>query len=252
MKAHDATRWQIGSSPRGRGKPGGLVRGPHARRLIPAWAGKTRGSRVPQGQPRAHPRVGGENEPASDCQIPTPGSSPRGRGKQAGARPSRRTGRLIPAWAGKTPRPIRQRARSWAHPRVGGENRRSSQLSSRRSGSSPRGRGKPCHHWQLRRQPGLIPAWAGKTQEFNQAILDLGAHPRVGGENGVSDADSARRAGSSPRGRGKLGPPIGVGNGGGLIPAWAGKTRRRSPIARPPGAHPRVGGENQVPSSHRR
>ena len=32
----------------------------------------------------------------------------------------------------------------------------------------------------------------------------------------------------------------------GLIPAWAGKTARRWPSSMPQGAHPRVGGENEV------
>ena len=51
--------------------------------------------------------------------------------------------------------------------------------------------------------------------------------------------------GSSPRGRGKQGPPYEVRRGVGLIPARAGKTRlqRRSYVWR--GAHPRAGGENE-------
>ena len=74
--------------------------------------------------------------------------------------------------------------------------------------------------------------------------MHVRAHPRVGGENPGSDAHPRSGRGSSPRGRGKL-------DGGGasrpvmgLIPAWAGKTRRVRPTDARRTAHPRVGGEN--------
>ena len=50
-----------GSSPRGRGKPGGVVGQRDELRLIPAWAGKTSSRSIGTAQPWAHPRVGGEN-----------------------------------------------------------------------------------------------------------------------------------------------------------------------------------------------
>ena len=52
--------------------------------------------------------------------------------------------------------------------------------------------------------------------------------------------------GSSPRGRGKLQSECADGCLAGLIPAWAGKTRRGGEHPRHGGAHPRVGGENAV------
>ena len=70
------------------------------------------------------------------------------------------------------------------------------------------------------------------------------AHPRVGGENPRRAEPAPFAAGSSPRGRGKPAGhplcPVGVG----LIPAWAGKTRRERRIIGGHQAHPRVGGEN--------
>ena len=91
---------------------------------------------------RAHPRVGGENTASFFGSADTLGSSPRGRGKRGGRVPRRRPCGLIPAWAGKT-RPAWTPARStWAHPRVGGENRSIRSTSLRLPGSSPRGRGK--------------------------------------------------------------------------------------------------------------
>ena len=51
----------MGSSPRWRGKRGGDSGGRRHRGLIPALAGKTGAVQVETGQPRAHPRAGGEN-----------------------------------------------------------------------------------------------------------------------------------------------------------------------------------------------
>ena len=75
-----------GSSPRGRGK---LPSGPPLAiliRLIPAWAGKTLEVWMNGIKGRAHPRVGGENQPPKGPRHMTNGSSPRGRGKRFRAR----------------------------------------------------------------------------------------------------------------------------------------------------------------------
>ena len=53
-----------GSSPRGRGKRASRASRPVEGRLIPAWAGKTQLEQVLEESETAHPRVGGENEPA--------------------------------------------------------------------------------------------------------------------------------------------------------------------------------------------
>ena len=71
----------IGSSPRGRGKPGCQAGGEAAKRLIPAWAGKTDRRCEPSQQGWAHPRVGGENKESIHVYLFLYGSSPRGRGK---------------------------------------------------------------------------------------------------------------------------------------------------------------------------
>ena len=91
-----------GSSPRGRGKRPPRYRSRTARRLIPARAGKTPVITYGSTSGRAHPRAGGENFKHG---IETPfdlGSSPRGRGKHAGARTRPHSWGLIPARAGKT------------------------------------------------------------------------------------------------------------------------------------------------------
>ena len=116
--------YAYGSSPHGRGKL--VIAGPgrEARRLIPAWAGKT--ARLPSASTTrgAHPRMGGENVEIIDDQQDPIGSSPHGRGKRKRRKGPRHPQRLIPAWAGKTILlPVTQPLIT-AHPRMGGENAR--------------------------------------------------------------------------------------------------------------------------------
>ena len=152
-----------GSSPRGRGKPLILELMLEAVRLIPAWAGKTPATRSLHHWARAHPRVGGENVRVASTHIHAFGSSPRGRGKPHARRSPRDRRRLIPAWAGKTPKLAQKPFLTPAHPRVGGENRVGPGVGRGNHGSSPRGRGKRRHRQTVNAADGLIPAWAGKT-----------------------------------------------------------------------------------------
>ena len=134
----------------------------------------------------------------------------------------------------------------WAHPRVCGENRTLTTLPRCSVGSSPRVRGKQRDAVPLRAQVGLIPACAGKTPARASATSGSPAHPRVCGENPPLRWRLLLGRGSSPRVRGKLhhdGPSI---EAEGLIPACAGKTRRRWAARRRVPAHPRVCGENRT------
>ena len=215
---------QAGSSPRGRGKRPACRGWGRRRGLIPAWAGKTRfGVGLASGR-WAHPRVGGENVKSDSWTSLTSGSSPRGRGKPTTPAANPAPSRLIPAWAGKTEVSGAQVFDCQAHPRVGGENLQCLTAVWPRSGSSPRGRGKPLGGRHRQRHRGLIPAWAGKTSAVGRYPRSRAAHPRVGGENRKDRRDGPVSTGSSPRGRGKrrrsqLRPRV-----PGLIPAWAGKT----------------------------
>ena len=234
-----------GSSPRGRGKPRCTRPSLIPARLIPAWAGKTRPRPHPSQTFAAHPRVGGENVDHIHSRLHYAGSSPRGRGKHRRIPRLRWTGRLIPAWAGKTCRPGPQSRRPWAHPRVGGENLKVSALPPATAGSSPRGRGKPPDRWCFPLVYRLIPAWAGKTPSLSPRLSQDGAHPRVGGENPKHSHPGQQARGSSPRGRGKHGHVEDDTGQCRLIPAWAGKTWTRGNADAPRRAHPRVGGENR-------
>ena len=214
------------------------------RRLIPAWAGKTGPCRRSGGPTPAHPRVGGENRRFRRSYVMGFGSSPRGRGKHELLQGLRVRLRLIPAWAGKTLATRRAGTSTTAHPRVGGENEEQLFDYLDTTGSSPRGRGKRGGDDRVHCSVRLIPAWAGKTGVVVVHESSPPAHPRVGGENVSVTLPAMSVAGSSPRGRGKLGDggcPIETDR---LIPAWAGKTLRPCRTLRLARAHPRVGGEN--------
>ena len=90
-------------------------------RFIPAWAGNTgRASRAPD-RASVHPRVGGEHCLAKGTELPTNGSSPRGRGTPLPLPALPALPRFIPAWAGNTVARIRAIMTFAVHPRVGGE-----------------------------------------------------------------------------------------------------------------------------------
>ena len=147
-----------GSSPRGRGKLAALAVKLAEARLIPAWAGKTSDALALTASDQAHPRVGGENALLPGRYRLQVGSSPRGRGKQMDLADGQHVTRLIPAWAGKTGTSPSTRGTAPAHPRVGGENRRTASLMLPPWGSSPRGRGKPDGPRLCPAGAGLIPA----------------------------------------------------------------------------------------------
>ena len=92
---------------------------------------------------------------------------------------------------------------------------------------------------------GLIPACAGKTRCETARASEWRAHPRVCGENPVSDHHMSTRSGSSPRVRGKLPAYDQAQITSGLIPACAGKTEFRKCARSESWAHPRVCGENR-------
>ena len=279
-----ATASCCGSSPRGRGKRRRAVPGAAGQRLIPARAGKTPSPRQCPATSSAHPRAGGENKPrgilasgtrahpraygenGEHCAYPVehPGSSPRVRGKLAEGGNEHVEGRLIPARAGKTRRVRGPAGGPWAHPRACGENQTFGRLAGSRTGSSPRVRGKRDLALGHGVPEGLIPERAGKTDHplatqarsaahpracgenvFVDVVPSMrGAHPRACGENDALTARYMRGDGSSPRVRGKPGRACPPGEGPGLIPACAGKTRCRRPTGEEVTAHPRACGEN--------
>ena len=172
----------------------------------------------------AHPRSRGENDRWLATSSRSQGSSPLTRGKPWPARYGHRGSGLIPAHAGKTSISRRSRARMRAHPRSRGENPLTGRCPASGVGSSPLTRGKPELVVARPVDERLIPAHAGKTYRDPMGRRVYWAHPRSRGENHTGRWAGRGLQGSSPLTRGKLGAPIGVGNGTRLIPAHAGKT----------------------------
>ena len=172
-----------GSSPLTRGK---LQGGDPVRlltRLIPAHARKTLTPGSCPSDTSAHPRSRGENARYVSPQASSDGSSPLTRGKPSRRKtPTLNTG-LIPAHAGKTVASWRIRQAARAHPRSHGEN--DPFLLGKRpgAGSSPLTRGKHQRRRNPRARRRLIPAHAGKTNEFKALSMLVSAHPRSRGEN---------------------------------------------------------------------
>ena len=152
-----------GSSPRIRGKRGGVMRWRDTVGLIPAHTGKTWYGSPGKKNQRAHPRAYGENQFTFPSEQVQRGSSPRIRGKLRGLCVLRFRLGLIPAHTGKTPWPHDKQMPYRAHPRAYGENSSPKPLLALAVGSSPRIRGKPETGRSKHLFAGLIPAHTGKT-----------------------------------------------------------------------------------------
>ena len=111
-------------------------------------------------------------------------------------------------------------------------------------GSSPLTRGKHLLGFPAVPSLRLIPAHAGKTHPAARLHRMIEAHPRSRGENERVVKNFAALSGSSPLTRGKRMRPGLSHRAAGLIPAHAGKTRKRAWKNRQRPAHPRSRGEN--------
>ena len=166
------------------------------------------------------------------------------RGKRTHARMVSVQSRIIPAHAGQTAASTLPTRRRTDHPRACGANCNGVNDMPDIQGSSPRMRGK--HRLQeleeFRRR--IIPAHAGQTNEYIQAIHVWTDHPRACGANSRSDSICARPTGSSPRMRGKPGVgQLGLGTPR-IIPAHAGQTFCMSNFFSCGPDHPRACGAN--------
>ena len=115
---------------------------------------------------------------------------------------ARDDGRIIPAYAGSTySAPIGYDGRK-DHPRVCGEHKGQGRWQRRGWGSSPRMRGALHSALRVLAHAGIIPAYAGSTQNPANRARYRRDHPRVCGEHSDSQSPLWRSAGSSPRMRG--------------------------------------------------
>ncbi len=217
----------LGSSPRVRGTPFRVARGPPPRGIIPACAGNTDCPMRRLSGRWDHPRVCGEHYKHRGSITPNPGSSPRVRGTLACAVTLRLSAGIIPACAGNTRASPDRCAHSRDHPRVCGEHALLRLGCINVGGSSPRVRGTQQHRRPQEHAAGIIPACAGNTGKQPHRRGHTGDHPRVCGEHSRLPFWSNTTPGSSPRVRGTRKRRPEHGRCLGIIPACAGNTLRK-------------------------
>ena len=178
------------------------------------------------GPSRAHPRIRGEHARRAADTRGESGSSPHSRGTPDEKEPEDQQTGLIPAFAGNTTSPCGGRVISGAHPRIRGEHSSVPYMSRSLTGSSPHSRGTRSTPTPDGVTSGLIPAFAGNTRQEDPPQACGGAHPRIRGEHSCCLPFSVYLRGSSPHSRGTHSVSLDDFPGEGLIPAFAGNTRR--------------------------
>ena len=156
---------ELGSSPHMRGTPRLRCVTPSLSGIIPAYAGNTViGAYIAPGV-RDHPRICGEHMNVTGYQETPWGSSPHMRGTPQ--RPIPTTGALgiIPAYAGNTHTSNHRTCDAWDHPRICGEHHCSMLAVVFAVGSSPHMRGTHVTGAGTSYNSGIIPAYAGNTQD---------------------------------------------------------------------------------------
>ena len=152
--------------------------------------------------------------------------------------------RIIPAYAGSTPRAGSGPGAGSDHPRIRGEHFHIVRQSEASGGSSPHTRGAPLHTAVSGATNRIIPAYAGSTPPSGGRALRCPDHPRIRGEHPVCARHQVFRSGSSPHTRGARGMVSSRGWGRRIIPAYAGSTTSSPPPGVGRGDHPRIRGEH--------
>ncbi len=236
--------WEdFGSSPRVRGTGVFSCDGHRSFRFIPACAGNSGLFLFRVGHSPVHPRVCGE-QTGKILPIPADsGSSPRVRGTGRRVPTLHSTRRFIPACAGNSLLKQSLYVRITVHPRVCGEQMGSAFVGAVDVGSSPRVRGTVIVLVGSLVIDRFIPACAGNRPWNIRRISPVPVHPRVCGEQRLTDFVTCPLAGSSPRVRG-------TGQGlphdqfsGRFIPACAGNSKTSMMPVSVMTVHPRVCGE---------
>ena len=233
-----------GSSPHTRGaRRVGPVVLPR-RGIIPAYAGSTDAHVGSDATYPDHPRIRGEHSPTTPPGRRRNGSSPHTRGARVAARECLPRLGIIPAYAGSTGMDLRPAVTTADHPRIRGEHGDRGGEDGLYAGSSPHTRGARPPRPGKTPASGIIPAYAGSTEDVNAFQLGLRDHPRIRGEHFWVWLIWEASWGSSPHTRGAR-AFLGEGDmSGRIIPAYAGSTSPWSaPSSRAPD-HPRIRGEH--------
>ena len=191
-----------------------------------------------------HPRIRGEHPRAPVTIVHGAGSSPHTRGARGRRARGQPTSRIIPAYAGSTPRSKSPGGFFQDHPRIRGEHDVYDMVTARGRGSSPHTRGARRRPEQPVLERGIIPAYAGSTFATRRPRMSMPDHPRIRGEHGGCQAILVDSDGSSPHTRGARQTRRVGGDDVGIIPAYAGSTFDALVDGVDQMDHPRIRGEH--------
>ena len=171
--------------------------------ITPACAGKSSSGLASACGSGDHPRVCGEKFNLKEMSKTLLGSPPRMQGKDIFPDGLPCAVRITPACAGKSLWCAQGQAQERDHPRVCEEKNFLLLMTSRRSGSPPRVRGKVDALSDIIQDYGITPACAGKSHWESLRRSPPEDHPRVCGEKDKSRVKVIPSQGSPPRVRGK-------------------------------------------------
>ena len=134
------------------------------------------------------------------------------------------SGRITPAYAGKSGYTESAFLITWDHPRLCGEKFALIVLPLIVTGSPPPMRGKVCGCTGLRVPERITPAYAGKSVRHISYRTETPDHPRLCGEKCPLDNPPHLAAGSPPPMRGKVPQIQKESEVKGITPAYAGKS----------------------------
>ena len=232
----------IGLSPRVRGKHLQNSRSTGHRGAIPACAEEAQRKHRPAVLPAVYPRVCGGSASGLWVSGLGAGLSPRVRGKRGGAHPVSRNRGSIPACAGEALSPATRPCLAGVYPRVCGGSLVVQRTRAGYAGLSPRVRGKPTRGDRPCGGHRSIPACAGEALLGGMAHDAQRVYPRVCGGSPLPGARNSRRAGLSPRVRGKPGSSTRKCRRRRSIPACAGEATPTARCRPPATVYPRVCG----------
>ena len=241
-------RLMMGSPPRVRGKVVASEELPGVVGITPAYAGKSSTCAPCPADTWDHPRVCGEKTMRFIIASTVSGSPPRMRGKVSAGKILLHDGGITPACAGKSLWCAQGQAQERDHPRVCEEKNFLLLMTSRRSGSPPRVRGKVDALSDIIQDYGITPACAGKSHWESLRRSPPEDHPRVCGEKDKSRVKVIPSQGSPPRVRGKAKNWFQLPPEFRITPACAGKSDAVGGRRYSRQDHPRVCGEKAFTS----
>ena len=239
-------RPRVGSPPRVRGTGPPTMSISYHKRITPACAGNSNISATCCISGRDHPRVCGEQYFVWMEDGAADGSPPRVRGTAYAVNFGLMPMRITPACAGNS---LSMRGNGQGrqdHPRVCGEQLRSSLWPGMKSGSPPRVRGTVVLRPSVCRGYRITPACAGNRRWAAALRAKLGDHPRVCGEQKTSGGKAVDIEGSPPRVRGTGTDIDHPGSRRRITPACAGNRDTNIYFFGIVKDHPRVCGEQSI------